>query len=136
MQAAAASPEAAQTLGFSPGRARSAAFVIAALGTGLAGVLYVPVVGFLSPSLFHVELSIFFFSVIVCGRGRLLGPIAGVWVLYLVPNVLPIDRNVMTPPPGMWMRPDTFRFKVLPVLEIRATIVRVCPAPVPPWMLS
>jgi branched-chain amino acid transport system permease protein len=88
MQAAAASPEAAQTLGFSPGHVRSAAFVIAALGTGLAGLLYVPVIGFLSPSAFHVELSIFFFfSVIVGGRGRLLGPVAGVWLLYLVPNV-------------------------------------------------
>ena len=88
MRAAAASPEAAQTLGSSPGHVRSAAFVIAALGTGLAGVLYVPVIGFLSPSAFHVELSIFFFfSVIVGGRGHLLGPIVGVWLLYLVPNV-------------------------------------------------
>jgi branched-chain amino acid transport system permease protein len=92
MRVAAVSPEAASALGFSPGHARSAAFVIAAFGTGLAGLLYVPVVGFLSPSAFHVELSIFFFfSVIVGGRGRLLGPIVGVWVLYLVPNVLLVD---------------------------------------------
>ena len=89
MRVAAVSPEAALTLGFSPGHVRSAAFVIAALGTGVAGLLYVPVVGFLSPSAFHVELSIFFFfSVIVGGNGRLLGPIPGVFVLYLVPNVL------------------------------------------------
>ena len=80
MRVAAVSPEAALTLGFSPGHVRSAAFVIAALGTGLAGILYVPVVEFLSPSAFHVELSIFFFfSVIVGGRGRLLGPILGVF---------------------------------------------------------
>src|SRR6185436_17930164 len=92
MRIAAVSPEAALTLGFSPGHVRSAAFVVAAFGTGLAGVLYVPVVGFLSPSAFHVELSIFFFfSVIVGGRGRLLGPILGVWILYLVPNVLMVD---------------------------------------------
>lgn len=92
MRVAAASPEAALSLGFSPGHVRSAAFVIAALGTGLAGLLYVPVVGFLSPSAFHVELSIFFFfSVIVGGNGRLLGPILGVWILYLVPNVLMVD---------------------------------------------
>jgi len=92
MRVAAVSPEAALVLGFSPGHVRSAAFVIAAFGTGLAGVLYVPVVGFLSPSAFHVELSIFFFfSVIVGGRGRLLGPILGVWILYLVPNVLMVD---------------------------------------------
>jgi branched-chain amino acid transport system permease protein len=92
MRVAAASPEAALTLGFSPGHVRSAAFVLAAFGTALAGILYVPVVGFLSPSAFHVELSIFFFfSVIVGGRGRLLGPILGVWILYLVPNVLMVD---------------------------------------------
>ncbi len=92
MRVAAVSPEAALTLGFSPGHVRSAAFVIAAFGTGLAGILYVPVVGFFSPSAFHVELSIFFFfSVIVGGRGRLLGPIIGVWILYLVPNVLLVD---------------------------------------------
>jgi branched-chain amino acid transport system permease protein len=89
MRVAAVSPEAALTLGFSPGHVRSAAFVLAAAGTGLAGLLYVPVVQFLSPSAFHVELSIFFFfSVVVGGSGRLLGPILGVWILYLVPNVL------------------------------------------------
>jgi branched-chain amino acid transport system permease protein len=92
MRVAAVSPEAALSLGFSPGHVRSAAFVIAALGAGLAGLLYVPVVGFLSPSAFHVELSIFFFfSVIVGGNARLLGPILGVWILYLVPNVLMVD---------------------------------------------
>jgi branched-chain amino acid transport system permease protein len=92
MRIAAASPEAAMSLGFSPGHIRSIAFVIAALGTGIAGLLYVPVVGFLSPSAFHVELSIFFFfSVIVGGNGRLLGPVLGVWILYLVPNVLMVD---------------------------------------------
>ena len=92
MRVAAVSPEAALSLGFSPGHVRSAAFVIAALGTGLAGLLYVPAVGFLSPSAFHVELSIFFFfSVIVGGNARLLGPILGVWILYLVPNVLMVD---------------------------------------------
>ena len=92
MRVAAVSPEAALSLGFSPGHVRSIAFFIAALGTGLAGLLYVPVVGFLSPSAFHVELSIFFFfSVVVGGNGRLLGPVLGVWILYLVPNVLMVD---------------------------------------------
>ncbi|MCC6471853.1 MAG: ATP-binding cassette domain-containing protein [Alphaproteobacteria bacterium] len=92
MVIAAASPEAAMTLGFSPGHVRSAAFVIAAVGTAMAGALYVPLVGFVSPSAFHVELSIFFFfSVIVGGQGRLIGPIAGVAVLYLLPNALLVD---------------------------------------------
>lgn len=92
MVIAAASPEAALSLGFSPGHVRSAAFVIAAVGTAIAGTLYVPLVGFVSPSAFQVELSIFFFfSVIVGGQGRLIGPIIGVAVLYLVPNALLVD---------------------------------------------
>ena len=92
MRVAAASPEAALSLGISPGRARFGAFLIAAVVTGAAGLAYVPLVGFLSPSAFHVELSIFFFfAVIVGGTGRLLGPILGVWILYLVPNVLMVD---------------------------------------------
>jgi branched-chain amino acid transport system permease protein len=92
MRVAAVSPEAAMSLGLSPGRLRFAAFTIAGLGTGLAGALYVPVLGFVSPYAFRVELSIFFFfSVIVGGSGRLLGPVVGTWILYLVPNALLVD---------------------------------------------
>jgi branched-chain amino acid transport system permease protein len=89
---AAASPEAAMTLGLDPGRLRFIAFTVAAIGTGIAGALYVPVLGFVSPYAFRVELSIyFFFSVIVGGNGRLLGPVVGAWILYLVPNALLVD---------------------------------------------
>jgi branched-chain amino acid transport system permease protein len=92
MRVAAQSPEAAQTLGISPGHMRFLAFTLAALGTGIAGVLYVPLLGFVSPYAFRFELSIFFFfAVIVGGTGRLLGPIAGVLILYLVPNALLVD---------------------------------------------
>jgi branched-chain amino acid transport system permease protein len=89
MRVAAASPEAAMTLGINPGRLRFLAFTIAAFGTGVAGVLYVPVLGFVSPYAFRVDLSIFFFfSVVVGGSGQLLGPVIGAWILYLVPNAL------------------------------------------------
>lgn len=92
MRVAAASPEAAMTLGINPGALRFVAFTIAAAGTGLAGALYVPVLGFVSPYAFRVDLSIFFFfSVIVGGTGQVLGPVIGVWILYLVPNVLLAD---------------------------------------------
>jgi branched-chain amino acid transport system permease protein len=94
MRIAAKSPEAAMTLGLSPGRLRFIAFIIAGIGTGIAGVLYVPVVGFVSPYAFRVELSIyFFFAVIVGGSGRLLGPVVGAWILYLVPNALLVDLS-------------------------------------------
>jgi branched-chain amino acid transport system permease protein len=89
MRIAAVSPEAAMALGASPGRLRFLAFLLTALVTGIAGALYVPVVGFVSPYAFRVDLSVFFFfSVIVGGSGRLLGPVVGVWVLYLIPNAL------------------------------------------------
>lgn len=86
------SPEAAQSLGISPGRMRSAAFLIAATGAGVAGVLYAPVVGFVGPTAFNIELSVlFFFVIIVGGRGQLIGPIIGIMLIYLVPNVLLAD---------------------------------------------
>jgi ABC-type branched-subunit amino acid transport system ATPase component len=92
LRVAAASAEAALTLGLSPGRLRFIAFTAVAAGTGVAGALYVPVLGFVSPYAFRVDLSIFFFfSVIIGGQGRLLGPVVGTWILYLVPNVLLVD---------------------------------------------
>lgn len=92
MRVAAISPEAAQTLGISPGRMRFIAFLTAALGTGIAGVLYTPLLGFVSPYAFRVDLSVyFFFAVIVGGSGRLLGPVVGAWLLYLLPNVFLVE---------------------------------------------
>ena len=89
LRVSAASAEAAQSLGISPGRMRSAAFLLAAAGTGLAGILYPPVVGFVGPSAFSVDLSVlFFFAVIVGGRGQTLGPIVGLVLIYLLPNML------------------------------------------------
>ena len=49
-------------------------------------------IGFVSPYAFRVDLSIFFFfSVIVGGSGRLIGPVIGTAILYLVPNALLAD---------------------------------------------
>ena len=95
MRVASVSPEAAMTLGIAPGRLRFLAFTLAALGTGIAGALYVPVLGFVSPYAFRVDLSIFFFfSVIVGGSGELAGPVIGVWILYLVPNAILAQLSV------------------------------------------
>jgi branched-chain amino acid transport system permease protein len=94
MRVAAVSPEAAMALGLNPGVLRFIAFTIAAFGTGLAGALYVPVLGFVSPYAFRVDLSIFFFfSVVVGGSGQLVGPLIGAWILYLVPNALLADLS-------------------------------------------
>lgn len=84
-----ASPESAQTLGIRPGVVRCAVFCAASTLTGLAGALYPPIVGFVSPAAFHLELSILIFLVVIVGgRGQIFGPLAGVYLLHLVPNVL------------------------------------------------
>jgi branched-chain amino acid transport system permease protein len=89
MRVAAESPEAAQALGISPGLMRFIAFLVAGLITGISGIIYPVIVGFVGPTSFSLDISIlFFFAVIVGGRGTLLGPIIGVWVLYLLPNIL------------------------------------------------
>lgn len=88
MRVAAISPEAARTLGIKPGVMRFIAFIIAAIGTGIAGVLYLPAVAFVSPQGFNVELSfIFFFAVVVGGRGQMLGPVIGIWIVFILPNI-------------------------------------------------
>lgn len=88
MRIAAESPEAARSLGIRPGVMRSLAFVLASVGTGICGLLYVPAVGFIAPQGFQIELSfVFFFAVVVGGRGQLLGPIIGIWVVFILPTV-------------------------------------------------
>lgn len=88
MRVAALSPEAARTLGIKPGVMRFIAFVIAAVGTGICGILYLPTVSFVSPQGFNVELSfVFFFAVVVGGRGQMLGPIIGMWIVFILPNI-------------------------------------------------
>lgn len=89
LRVAASSPEAAQSLGVSPGLMRCIAFTLVAFGTGIVGTLYTPIVGFISPAAFNLDASILFFlAVIVGGRGHILGTVVGVWVLYLLPNIL------------------------------------------------
>ncbi len=88
MRVAAVSAEAARTFGIKPGVMRFTAFVIAAIGTGICGVLYLPATGYVSPQGFNVELSfVFFFAVVVGGRGQMLGPIIGIWIVFILPNI-------------------------------------------------
>ena len=89
MKVAAVSPEAAASLGMRPGILRLAAFGLAGLGASICGALYVPATGFVSPGAFPFTLSIMlYFAVIVGGAGTILGPLLGIYLLYLVPNVV------------------------------------------------
>lgn len=89
LRVAASSPELAQSLGINPGLMRSIGFIIAGIGTGIAGSLFPASLSFVNPAAFNLDLSVlFFFAVVIGGRGQLLGPVVGIWLLYLLPNAL------------------------------------------------
>jgi urea transport system permease protein len=65
-------------LGYDPANVKLVAYVVAAGMAGLAGALFVPVVGIISPALIGVVPSIeFVIGVAVGGRASLLGPVLG-----------------------------------------------------------
>lgn len=89
MLVAKTSPEAAVTLGVNPGRMRAIAFILTGAMTGLAGGLYVTLVGYVGADAFDLDLSfLFFFAVIAGGTGYALGSVLGIGLLYIIPNVL------------------------------------------------
>jgi urea transport system permease protein len=69
-------------LGYSATNVKLFAFVLSAILAGIAGALYVPQVGIINPSEFSpgnsIEVAIW---VAVGGRGTLIGPIIGAWVV-------------------------------------------------------
>lgn len=63
-------------------------FVVSAAMAGLAGALYASVVGFISPSLYTLHISVGFLAMaVIGGTGSLAGPIASAAVLTLVQYV-------------------------------------------------
>jgi branched-chain amino acid transport system permease protein len=64
------------------------AFVVSAAMAGLAGALYASVVGFISPSLYTLQVSVGFLAMaVVGGTGSLAGPVASAAALTLVQYV-------------------------------------------------
>ena len=89
MRAIRASEVAGQSLGLDPVAVRIVAFALSAAATGLAGALFTPLSGFLSPSGFGFYQSILFLLVVIIGgAGTVLGPLAGAIVVVLVPELL------------------------------------------------
>jgi len=61
-------------------------FVVSAAIAGLAGGLYAPLIGFLSPRAFTVDLAVLFLlMVLLGGGGTAVGPIIGAVVLFRIP---------------------------------------------------
>lgn len=83
------SPEAAVTVGLRPGQLRLQAFALSSFAASVAGVLYVGVIQYVGSGSFTLALSVMlYFVVIVGGPGKVLGPILGVGLLYIVPDHL------------------------------------------------
>jgi branched-chain amino acid transport system ATP-binding protein len=89
MQATAAAPSAARSIGIGPLPVRTVAFVLSAAAAGLAGGLQAALTGFIAPSSFPFSQSILFLLVVVLGgAGRTLGPLLGAAVVVLLPEAL------------------------------------------------
>jgi branched-chain amino acid transport system permease protein len=82
-------PRRMAALGVPVQRFRYAAFIIAALFTGLAGVLFAYYNAFVGPVNLSLETAVqILIMVILGGRGTLLGPVAGAAVVVFVSNAL------------------------------------------------
>lgn len=89
MRAVTDSEVAAQSLGIDPLRVKTMAFILSAALAAMAGGLFTPLQGFISPGSFPFFQSILFvLAVVVGGSGTLLGPVIGVLVTVLLPELL------------------------------------------------
>lgn len=80
---------AAQSVGIDPLRVKTLAFVLSAALAALAGGLFTPLQGFISPGSFPFFQSILFLLAVVVGGSRtLLGPVLGIFVTVVLPELL------------------------------------------------
>jgi branched-chain amino acid transport system ATP-binding protein len=80
---------AAESIGLNPLAVKTVAFVLSAMLAGLAGGLYAPLSGFVTPSSFGFIQSILFVLVVMIGgAGTLLGPLLGALIVGVLPEAL------------------------------------------------
>ncbi len=83
------SETAAESIGLNPLVIKTVAFAMSALLAGLAGGLYAPLAGFVTPSSFGFIQSILFVLVVMIGgSGTLAGPIVGAIIVGVLPELL------------------------------------------------
>jgi ABC-type branched-subunit amino acid transport system ATPase component/ABC-type branched-subunit amino acid transport system permease subunit len=89
MRAVKDSEIAAESVGLNPVAIKALAFALSAACAGLAGALFAPLSGFVTPSTFAFPQSILFvLVVIVGGAGTVSGPLVGAAIVVLLPEVL------------------------------------------------
>jgi len=89
MRAVKDSETAAESIGLNPVAIKTVAFGLSAFCAGIAGGLFAPLSGFVTPSTFAFLQSILFVLVVmVGGAGTVVGPVVGAVVVVLLPEVL------------------------------------------------
>jgi len=89
MRAVKDSETAAESVGLNPVAIKALAFALSAACAGLAGALFAPLSGFVTPSTFAFLQSILFvLVVIVGGAGTVSGPLVGAAIVVLLPEAL------------------------------------------------
>jgi branched-chain amino acid transport system ATP-binding protein len=89
MRAVKDSETAAESIGLNPLVIKTVAFTVSAMLAGLAGGLFAPLSGFVTPDSFGFMQSILFMLVVVVGgAGATAGPLAGALVVGLLPELL------------------------------------------------
>ena len=80
---------AAESIGLNPVATKAAAFAVSAVCAGVAGALFAPLSGFVTPSSFAFSQSILFvLAVIIGGAGSVAGPLVGAAIVVLLPEAL------------------------------------------------
>ncbi len=88
MRAVRASEAASQSLGLDLITVRITAFALSAAAAGLAGAVFAPLSGFISPSAFTFFQSILFLLVVIVGgAGTTVGPLVGAAAVVLLPQL-------------------------------------------------
>jgi branched-chain amino acid transport system ATP-binding protein len=89
MRAVRDSEVAAQSVGLAPLQLKATSFILSAILAGLAGGIFTPLNGFISPGSFPFSQSILFIlAVVVGGSGTVLGPVIGALIVVLLPEFL------------------------------------------------
>jgi branched-chain amino acid transport system ATP-binding protein len=89
MRAVKDSEVAAESVGLNPVAIKTLAFTLSAACAGLAGALFAPLSGFVTPSTFGFLQSILFVLVVVVGgAGTVAGPLVGAAIVVLLPEAL------------------------------------------------
>ena len=89
MRAVKDSEVAAESIGLNPVAVKALAFTLSAACAGLAGALFAPLSGFVTPSTFaFLQSLLFVLVVIVGGAGTVSGPVVGAAIVVLLPELL------------------------------------------------